>query len=256
MYGKIFFNTTPDSANIFFNGDFTEFTTPYTLNGVIPGDYHIVFKKKNCITDSIDITVRSNKTTDAFRPLLDTTYWVEYSTSNSRFPIDQLTAIAIDKEGVLWLGSNGGLFSFNGAEWTEYNSFNSGLSNNFIKVIKVDADNNKWIGTFEGLNKFNGNIWITYTKRRNQLPNNYINDIAIQDDGIYICTNKGLVRKSQNNWDLLYYEECNGYAVDVKDTLWMITKLQITNHLSAFMEDIGDFIIPTIITPTIALLPT
>jgi hypothetical protein len=222
MYGKIDFISTPDSADIFLNGDSTGFTTPDTLSGIIPGDYHIVYKKENCITDSLDITVRSNEISQAYLPLVDTTYWVEYSAYNSRFPINQLTSIAIDHNGLMWIGSNGGLFSFNGSEWTEYNTLNSGLVNDFVKIIEIDDENIKWIGTIWGLNKFNGNIWITYQTNRELLPSNYVYDIVFLSNGsLLLATPSGLIKRNGFNWEVLYEYSCNGVTIDSRGRLWV-----------------------------------
>lgn len=91
-----------------------------------------------------------------------------FNKENSELPDDNVTAIAIDKNGNKWFGTWGGLAKFDNTNWTIYNVSNSGLPNNIIYAITIDTIGNLWIGTesdyinIGGLIKFDGNNWTVY----------------------------------------------------------------------------------------------
>jgi Predicted periplasmic ligand-binding sensor domain len=65
---------------------------------------------------------------------------------------------AQDKQGFLWIGSNGGLEKFDGYKFTIYKSESGvihSLSNNLVSTLYIDKHNNLWAGTMGGgLNLF------------------------------------------------------------------------------------------------------
>jgi len=77
--------------------------------------------------------------------------WTVYNTSNSGLPSDDVTVVAIDKQGNKWIGTWwGGLAKFDGVNWTVYNTSNSGLPGDYVLAIAIDSAGNRWIGTYEG----------------------------------------------------------------------------------------------------------
>lgn len=61
-------------------------------------------------------------------------------------------ALALDKKGVLWAGTNGGVSRFDGKNWKSYTR-KDGLMDDFVYSIGVDAGNHKWFGTRSGVSK-------------------------------------------------------------------------------------------------------
>jgi ligand-binding sensor domain-containing protein len=104
-------------------------------------------------------------------------------------------SIAIDKEGILWIGtSGGGLVKFNGNDWTVYNSSNSGLLYDKVNTVAVDINGNIWAGSEKGLSKFDGTNWTTNTVKNSGLCDSNITFIAIDKNGNkWIGTNSGAV---------------------------------------------------------------
>ena len=75
-------------------------------------------------------------------------------------------AIAIDKNGDRWFGTQAGISRFNGSKWTNYTT-KDGLTSNKIYSAQADKEGNVWFGTLDwGVNKFDGRTWSNYT------PNN------------------------------------------------------------------------------------
>ncbi|MCH7680804.1 hypothetical protein IID10_15815 [candidate division KSB1 bacterium] len=79
----------------------------------------------------------SNKVDDRFDQGLDNT---EGLLSN------KITALAEDKDGIMWIGTEAGL-NF----WQGQVGRRTGLINSFVNTIGIDGINNKWIGTANGI---------------------------------------------------------------------------------------------------------
>ena len=59
----------------------------------------------------------------------------------------------LDKEGILWLGTNNGVYSYDGIFFTKF-SVENGLCNNQVLAIIEDAEGNLWFGTDDGLCRY------------------------------------------------------------------------------------------------------
>ncbi|RNL55897.1 hybrid sensor histidine kinase/response regulator transcription factor [Pedobacter jejuensis] len=69
-----------------------------------------------------------------------------------------VNSIAQDKNGIIWVGTLGGLNKFNGYDFTVFthNERDSkSISHNRVNVVFIDKDGNVWIGTDDGLNFYN-----------------------------------------------------------------------------------------------------
>ncbi|NNU34056.1 hypothetical protein HK413_07625 [Mucilaginibacter sp. S1162] len=77
-------------------------------------------------------------------------------------PDQQVNSIAIDKQGIKWIGTANGLLRISGDTWTVYNDQNSGLPSSFILSIAAQDNGLVWIGTNKGLAKFNGTTLVCY----------------------------------------------------------------------------------------------
>jgi signal transduction histidine kinase len=67
------------------------------------------------------------------------------------FPADKVTALYVDAEGVLWVGTLvQGLVRYRDGTWTQYTT-REGLANNSIGYLIEDASGDLWIGSNAGL---------------------------------------------------------------------------------------------------------
>jgi hypothetical protein len=147
------------------------------ISGLLPGKYKIFLNKINYLDDSIYVDVESQKITEAKIVMTDTMEMVVYNTKNSGMPSNSVLCIAVDKNNIKWIGTDGaGIASFDGANFITYNKTNSPLPDNRVASIYVDEQNNKWIGTtYGGLVKFDGMNWTVYNKLTNsELPDDLI----------------------------------------------------------------------------------
>jgi ligand-binding sensor domain-containing protein len=122
-----------------------------------------------------------------------------YNQSNSSICSDRIIDIAFDKNGELWIASEGGgISNFDGKNWINYNSINSELINNLTTSIAVDKFNNVWVGTIAGLSKYNGSSWTNYSQINSKLLDNHVLDIVIdKQDNKWIVTEQGVSRLSK-----------------------------------------------------------
>jgi sugar lactone lactonase YvrE len=137
-----------------------------------------------------------------------TAEWTVYNTSNSGLPYNGATALAVDAQGNIWVGTGrwyafegGGLAKFDGENWTVYNTSNSDLPNNDHTGLSIDAEGNIWSGTESGLSKFDEVNWTVYKTHNSGLPNNQTGAPAFDAEGnAWIGTTSGLAKFDGVNW--------------------------------------------------------
>ncbi len=156
------------------------------------------------------------------------------------YPIgSRVNAIAIDNNGVKWVGTDGGLIRFDDNNWTVYDSNNSGLPGYYVSSIAIDANGVKWIGTTNysssdggGLASFDDHNWTVFNKSNSGLPTNWVTAIAIDNNGVkWIGTFwEGLARFDGKSWTVynksnsdLPHNRVNAIAIDDDDVKWIGT---------------------------------
>jgi len=66
-----------------------------------------------------------------------------------------------DKNGTIWLGTAGGINSYDGRSFTHHTE-SEGLSNNLVYCILEDNSGSLWFGTNAGLNHYNGGVFVHF----------------------------------------------------------------------------------------------
>jgi ligand-binding sensor domain-containing protein len=142
--------------------------------------------------------------------------------SNYRF-----NAFCVDRKGVRWFGSGGGIHSFDDVNWTVYTTSNSGLKSNNIYSIYIDGNNTKWFGTPEGVCRFDGNFWKAWTKS-DGLADNMIWEITADAAGtIWVGTEGGISSFDGSAWKTytdektFFGKRVRDIAVDRDNVLWL-----------------------------------
>ena len=134
-----------------------------------------------------------------------------------------------DREGILWVGTNGGgLYKFAGKLITTYN-VKSGLSSNLVMAIQKGQDKSTWIGTYDkGISHIIEDT-IVRIENKNGLINNTIWALAIDgEDNLWAGTNRGISRITKSeiqNYDkkdgLLDNKITSLYFDDTNNEMWM-----------------------------------
>lgn len=115
---------------------------------------------------------------DAGRPA------VRIFNAETGLPENAITAMAYDRQGYLWAGTQDGAARYNGRNWTVVNMPNRKTSN-WIRSMLSASDGSLWFGTDGGgLSQLKDGKWTTYEKESG-LPNPWVLSLAesIDSDG-------------------------------------------------------------------------
>ncbi len=66
-----------------------------------------------------------------------------------------VNSLAIDRHGVLWIGTDRGVSRYDQNGFINYNK-ETGLFSDTVYAIAIDEQNNKWFGTYGGLTRYTG----------------------------------------------------------------------------------------------------
>ncbi len=142
-------------------------------------------------------------------------------TNNSKYWIE---TIFEDNEGILWLGTNGGLVEFNAKEGTFLNYlFTSEDKQNRINAICQDEDSGSlWLGTVDGLLAFDKKI-----KKFSNYFKDVVNQVYYERSGtLWIGTDTGIKKIKNTKMPFKKYFSKNPIFAIGKQTekiLWMFT---------------------------------
>jgi len=107
---------------------------------------------------------------------------------------NQITALAVDRDGTMWIGTREGLHYWfgNSLEWRIY------LPSDAINDILVDGENNLWVGHDAGLSFRSSEdySWTHYQAENSGLVSNKVLSLAMDSERgyLYIGTDAGLSR--------------------------------------------------------------
>jgi subtilisin family serine protease len=191
---------------------------PDTTLGIQTGSFEVHFSKPMDTNDTPSMSFYNNMRGT----------WNHYATSSSGLPNSTIFAIAIEANGTKWIGTEGGVASFNGITWTVYNNTNSGLPDSYVMDIAIEPNGTKWFGTRSGVASFNGTIWKVYDSSNSGLPNNYVSTIAVEPNGTkWIGFGYGVVSFDGTHWTVYNSsntEYLNNYVhkidIDANGTKW------------------------------------
>ena len=140
--------------------------------------------------------------------------WTVYTATNSPLPNNHIQAIALQKNGIKWVGTPGGLSSFDGHDWKNYNPGNSGLPSSNITAMCTGNQDNIWIGTDKGLVHYDGTAWTVFTTQNSPLRRNTISKLFWDNktESLWVATEIGLVKYDGTNWVDL--EDSNSFFAD------------------------------------------
>ncbi|HEV7768138.1 MAG TPA: two-component regulator propeller domain-containing protein [Thermoanaerobaculia bacterium] len=153
-------------------------------------------------------------------------------------PAHLCTAIAQDRSGLLWFGTQGGLVRYDGYEFRVHRSNPDDpttLAGNYVRSLLVASDGRLWVGTFSGgLSVFDPR---TEKFTRHRLAYDRVEGLAEDRSGrIWIATTAGLARLDPKSSRIVYFrheagnansiadDRVRGLLVDRGGTLWVGTR--------------------------------
>ncbi len=163
--------------------------------------------------------------------------WSVYTTENSPLLDDDIRAVCVENDTIVWIGTvQGGLYSFDGLNWENYNPTNSALPDYLVRGIAIDTQNNIWCATSEGIAMFDRVNWYTWDVLSHNLLTNNITSIAIgQQNEKFIGTINGGLNyfSSDNQLTILSIVQSGlpdnsalGIVVDATNHPWYATPAQ------------------------------
>lgn len=125
----------------------------------------------------------------------------------------KLTGLALDAQGCLWIGSEGGVLCWDrraeDGSWKQYTRRNSGLADDHVLRLAFDKRGRLWIATATGSEKpaggvccFDGRTWTTYSPANSPLPERRVWAVFVdRDDNVWAATSKGVAcRRADGTW--------------------------------------------------------
>jgi signal transduction histidine kinase/DNA-binding response OmpR family regulator/ligand-binding sensor domain-containing protein/HPt (histidine-containing phosphotransfer) domain-containing protein len=125
-------------------------------------------------------------------------------TDRNGLPQNAIQAMAFDRKGYLWVGTQDGAAYYNGRVWTVVNMPNRTVSN-FVRSILVASDESIWFGRQEGgAARLKDGEWTTFDER-GSLPDKRVNALLETRTGegaqvIWVGTDRGLARFAGEQW--------------------------------------------------------
>ena len=222
--GSIKCSSSPSGANIILNDSLLKVKTPYTITGLLPGNYKVKFTYALHRADSTYTDVRGSKTNDIYFALEDTSVWVSYNIKNSPLTSNNITFIAVDKYNIKWIGTDdGGVFNFDGKNWTSTNF------GNYVSCIYPDKSGSVWVGTYGNVEQYTGK-WTDYA-RFFQSPN--VSSITVDNSGVpWVGTDYGIYFFQESKWiGYVFSDETvkltspniTAVTVDLAGRIWICT---------------------------------
>ena len=123
-----------------------------------------------------------------------------------------IRALAIDREGRLWIGSMGGIDVYTDRVYRTHYGPENGLPNSDVRALAFDSAGKLWAGTALGVARFDGRTWsLRYSKR--WLLSDDVRDIAFgKDNTAWIATGAGVSAIKRRTMTL---EEKAAYFLDI-----------------------------------------
>ena len=115
-------------------------------------------------------------------------------------------ALATDTKGNLWIGSEYGLYKYDGDTFTHFTTDNSLFPSGKVRSVEVDDKGNVWIGVNNQLAKYDGKEFTYYETEEN--TKYYFTSICIDGDVIYLVRG-GLVMFRFENGKIEKMEICS-----------------------------------------------
>ena len=168
-------------------------------------------------------------------------------TRNTGLPVDEITALAQDSTGFIWIGTVEGIFRYDGYNFTNYSSINDSLHSliNAVSKIHVDKNNRIWIGTVDaGITciESSGKLLMHISSRNKSIASaasDYVTDIKEDKEGnIWWTSVDGLFRVSPDATKLRCFKAptkhprgnfFSGLTIDRNGRMWITGNIGLTN---------------------------
>lgn len=134
--------------------------------------------------------------------------WQWFSTLNSPLPDNGVTALAVEKNGIAWVGTDKGLARWQQGEWTIFRrgSDSVGLRVAAVRALAADSGGGVWILNGAEVIHFRDDRWTYYPPGTSGMPWNAGASPALSvapDRTVYLASRDGLLRFDGTIWALM-----------------------------------------------------
>jgi len=158
---------------------FTTYTTNLTISGAVKFQTaFLVDNSSNKWTGFRTVTLGTNVANAGLLKYDNSTWTLYNKTSSPMFPSNNVTALAKDNSGNIWIGCDSGLVKFDGSVFTTY-SIAQGLPVKMVKCVEV-IGNQVYVATNSGLSRFDGVSFTNYNVTSGALATNNIVSIKAE----------------------------------------------------------------------------
>ncbi len=176
--------------------------------------------------------------------------WIVYDSLNSPLINNTVLSLKHDKKNNIWIGTNYGLFKYDGYFWTLYNSANSGLPSDIVDYLVIDTHNNLWFmvspENYPYFVKFDGINWIKTDTNQTCLQQCTIKKFAVDGNGVKWVSGQqvggggGIIRVSGDSCtryipDIAYYN-ANTFFVDQNDNFWISAEWTVGSGVAKYND--------------------
>jgi ligand-binding sensor domain-containing protein len=137
-------------------------------------------------------------------------FYILYSGSENPYPTTSpINTICVDKENVVWFGTDNGIFTFK--ENLPTNVDATGLYNPKVIKIAVDKLNTKWFLHSGGLTRYDGISYFHFNVANMGIAGAELFDIAVDTlDNLWIASSAGVLQYNGSNFQ--NYTQTNGLS--------------------------------------------
>lgn len=164
---------------------------------------------------------------------------LSYNTSNCGIATNDVAAIVIDRNGIKWVGTSAGVCKFDGLMWRTFDTASTfgRIPSDNILSLRIDNGFNIWAGTSQGVSRYDYVEWEHFGAELGPLGylNCQVGEVANDcvGDGLWFCTQHGLVRLELGQWKLFLGVELgsnmiNDLKVDKEGKVWVATDYGIS----------------------------
>ena len=160
--------------------------------------------------------------------------WTNINMLNSPLPSNEVSSVAWESNGTLWIGADGGALRKSGSAYALFTPGNSGLPDIEVATIEIERGYIKWFGTeLGGLARYNDTTWTVYHTGNSGIAANDVVALAI-DTNNHIWTGSevsGVSYFDGNTWTI--YNTANSdlpsdlildIEVDAMNNIWIATE--------------------------------
>ncbi len=163
--------------------------------------------------------------------------WKVYTQSNSELPWDMSRAVACDRKGNVWIGTDNGIVKITDEKWSHFNASNTAIGakpynkkqTQSVRDMEVDGKDNKWFVVGYDVYRYDNQTWTKFDSVNS--PINWAKNIFVdRHDNIFFTSWHGVMKFDGSKWSVLNRKNSKlpsdntlGAFVDSKNRIWIGT---------------------------------